>query len=1016
VPVRASAQVTVPPPVYAVSAWTTTEGVPQSAIYGLTRDAEGYLWIGTATGLARFDGDSFVSYPRGRPGQGVAISTFTTDRDGAIWVATRDSGVRLLGSAGLGRRIIGPSPHPVWVFAMASSDSMWMAYGHNIWFGHAGAWQRSSELSDSAVGLVRAMLVHHDALWVGDLRGILRMGGDGKVRRVRLPRSTEVHSFAPGRNGDLWAGTTDGLMHVSVTGIASPVTLLDMPPRRVRSLLAVGDGTLWVGDSLGAHRLEVTRDAAGTWRAHTTFSTPLDLDRSSAWVLLAGADSSIWVGTDGAGLRLVTPLRVARLTSEDGLPQRPIHHVVRDRGTGLWLSGGCTGLAHWRDGRLEHMDLARINGDVPCIHGMLRSRTGTLWAGVNGMFGRLDERTGRIDPVWRGLEEPNDVTPLLEDRAGRIWFGTIRGAAGFVAPGDSVTMLPPGTLSGTRPWSMIEDSTGIWIGQVGELTRLEGGQVSTRLGAADGMPTGPIRALRFDAAGDLWIASYGGGLARYRPGEGIRRLAPRGRRFEQALSSITIDRQDRFWFLGDAGLTVVERSELAAAVDAGRPLRVVTELGLSDGVAEGNNGFPNTWVDTVSNRLWAATVDGVVSADMNGALFDTIMPPVRIDDILVDGTSALSTDSVRIADSHDALTIHFTAPNYRGHDGLLFRYRLRGYDRSWIDGGAANVVRYAGIPPGRYTFDLVGRGRDGRETPPLAMPVVVDPAWWQAWPVRLGLAVVALALLYLVFQFLTRRLRARTRALQREIETRARAEGAAAAEASSLAHVSRLATAGELATSIAHELNQPLAAVVGTARTARHLVNAPDRAALTRTLDELVGESNRAADVVRTLRAFVQKQRPVTRVIGVDEVVADTLRLLRQELGSREVAVRLVDERRLPSLVQGDPVQLQQVLINLLLNAADAMSGAPAPARKATVLLRNDDDRTVRISVFDAGPGMPQDLIDRVFEPFFTTRKEGLGLGLSLSRSIVEASGGRLWAESMTGGSAFHVVLPTVEG
>ena len=135
---RASAQVTAPPPEYSVTSWTTREGLPQSSIYGLAHDAEGYLWVGTAAGLARFDGDSFVTYPRGRAEEGFAVTTFQTDSTGATWAATRDSGIRLLGPSGLQKRITGPSPRPIWVFAMASSDSMWMAYRNRIGLGHAG--------------------------------------------------------------------------------------------------------------------------------------------------------------------------------------------------------------------------------------------------------------------------------------------------------------------------------------------------------------------------------------------------------------------------------------------------------------------------------------------------------------------------------------------------------------------------------------------------------------------------------------------------------------------------------------------------------------------------------------------------------------------------------------------------------------------------------------------------------------------------------------------------------------
>jgi len=362
----------------------------------------------------------------------------------------------------------------------------------------------------------------------------------------------------------------------------------------------------------------------------------------------------------------------------------------------------------------------------------------------------------------------------------------------------------------------------------------------------------------------------------------------------------------------------------------------------------------------------------------------------------------------------NALEIRFTAPTFGGPDDLRFRYRLRGHDRDWIESGATRVARYASLAPGHYTFDLIGRSRDGVErSAPLALRVTVVPAFWQTTLARIVFVLLTLAAMWSAFLWLSRRLRERARVLQHEITVREQAEAQAAAAARDLAHVSRLATAGELATSIAHELNQPLAAVVGSAQTARRLLNGQGHEALRELLDAIVVQSDRAAGVIRSLRAFVLKQRSSDELLSPDAVITDTLHLMRQELAVRGVTTRVVNELRPGARVRGDAVQLQQVLVNLLLNAADAMSSVPASNRRVTVLVRSDDAETVRISVFDTGNGLEQDALARVFEPFFTTKPGGLGLGLSLSHSIVESHSGRLWAESAPGkGSAFHILLP----
>jgi C4-dicarboxylate-specific signal transduction histidine kinase len=295
-----------------------------------------------------------------------------------------------------------------------------------------------------------------------------------------------------------------------------------------------------------------------------------------------------------------------------------------------------------------------------------------------------------------------------------------------------------------------------------------------------------------------------------------------------------------------------------------------------------------------------------------------------------------------------------------------------------------------------------------------AAPIGADG--WQAQPMKVLAAVLAGLALLISFYWLTSTQRARTQALRREIVERERAEALAAAAARDLAHVSRLATAGELATSIAHELNQPLAAVVGYAQTARRLVSGGDDADLKELLEAIVIQSHRAADVIRSLRAFVVKQRYAEGIVSVNQVVAGPLRLLRPELTARGITVTVIDEQRVPGRTEGDEVQLQQVLVNLVLNAADAIGSSPA-TRQVTVSLGENDEYWVRISVADQGPGLSPEMLAHVFEPFFTTKQGGLGLGLSLSRSIVEAHGGNLVAESLEGqGATFHVRLPRYQG
>jgi C4-dicarboxylate-specific signal transduction histidine kinase len=224
--------------------------------------------------------------------------------------------------------------------------------------------------------------------------------------------------------------------------------------------------------------------------------------------------------------------------------------------------------------------------------------------------------------------------------------------------------------------------------------------------------------------------------------------------------------------------------------------------------------------------------------------------------------------------------------------------------------------------------------------------------------------------------------------------------------------VSRVATAGELATSLAHELNQPLSAVTSNAQAAQQMHRLGMDDELAPVLEDIVAQSRRAAGVVRSMRAFVRKQDPAMAPLEPAALVEETLRLLHGELTMRGVVTH-TEVSGAPAPMRGDHVQVQQVLVNLLLNAADAVRDLPAERRGVTIAVHQDGADHVRIAVIDRGPGLDTAALARIFDPFYTTKPTGLGMGLALSRSIVEAHAGSLAAESTPGrGTTMHVRLP----
>ncbi len=229
-----------------------------------------------------------------------------------------------------------------------------------------------------------------------------------------------------------------------------------------------------------------------------------------------------------------------------------------------------------------------------------------------------------------------------------------------------------------------------------------------------------------------------------------------------------------------------------------------------------------------------------------------------------------------------------------------------------------------------------------------------------------------------------------------------------------LAHLGRVALVGELSGALAHELNQPLAAILTNARAAQRFLShdPPDLAQVHDILGSIVDDDRRASDVISRLRTLLRKETARLELLAPNEIVRDVLGIAQGDLLAREVSVTTELASDLPRFA-GDRVQLLQVMLNLVLNACDAMHAKPPGLRRLTLKTAHADGEGVRMLVSDTGTGIPHENIEHIFEPFVTSKTQGLGLGLSICRSIVFAHDGRLWAENNPqGGATFHLTLP----
>ena len=232
-----------------------------------------------------------------------------------------------------------------------------------------------------------------------------------------------------------------------------------------------------------------------------------------------------------------------------------------------------------------------------------------------------------------------------------------------------------------------------------------------------------------------------------------------------------------------------------------------------------------------------------------------------------------------------------------------------------------------------------------------------------------------------------------------------------------MAHLSRVAVMGEMAGSLAHELNQPLLAIASNASSARRFLERGEleRGLLLELLQDISADSQRAGEVIRSVRGFVRKGDGRSELIDLNETVANVARLMRSDLLMRESMVLTELDPKLP-MIEGIAVHIQQVLLNLILNALDAMQTLPATKRRVTITTRTVNETKIEVSVRDSGTGLPADKLEKIFEHFYSTKREGMGMGLTIARSIIAAHGGMLEAENAEGGGArFFFRIPVAQ-
>ena len=940
---------------YRHTAWRLQEGAFASAPNAIAQTADGYIWIGTGSGLVKYDGFRFAPWspPAARSLSGATIYSLSASSDGTLWIGT---------SAGL----VSWKNGQIQEHVRGRINSILEDRKGRIWVTRS----RVPELNG---GLCQVLGEHPGCI-----------GGDD---RMRLPYAG---ALSEDLLGNLWIGGDDQLMRWR-DGSFRTYLRKELEPSRglegVDSIAVAGDGSVWVTvatKNLGLFRIahDVIEKTVLPGIAHA-HAVSLFIDREGA----------LWIGTSDAGVYRLYAGRLDRFRTENGLSSNAVTGFFEDREGNLWVATS-KGLDRFSDNRVVTFSASEgLAADL--VESVLATEDGAVWIGNRGSLDVLrgnDLHSIRI-PGQR-------VTSLWQDHAKRLWVGvdnmlTIydRGRFRKINRLDGSPLGTPVAITEDReqniwvsvigrdkklfrihdlrveedfptvpfPWHLAADPAGgIWFALDGTLGHYRGGKLEM-IPLQDS--TLVVRGLTVDADGSAW-ASTRSGLTHWKNGRMERLTSRNGLPCDRILSTIR-DNNATLWLYSECGLIGIPDSELKQWWQ--QPNRTVRfqALGVFDGAMPGRSTFQPAVSKSPDGRLWFANDAVLQMVDPGGLRKNSSAPPVYIEELHADRKDYAIGKLIRLPPRSRDIEIGYTALSFSIPEKIQFRYKLEGRDQKWQDAGTRREVFYSDLAPDRYRFHVMASNNDGvwNETGD-TLEFSIAPTFYQTNWFRASLAAVFVAILWGLY-----RLRLYQVAREFSAQTRERAR---------------------IARDLHDTLLQSFQASVIQMQTARNIFPRRPEEAI-QTLDNAIGSAEQAIDEGRrTIQDLRTTLAPNSELEGLLTIAGQELAKAQDSNGTQPVFSVSVNgtRRTLSSILQDEVYRIGREALR------NAFNHARASHIEVEIIY---DKRDLRLRIRDDGKGIDRNIL-----------KEGARAGhwgLPGARERAKRIGGRfdIWSEDGAG-------------
>ncbi len=753
---------------YTIQNWQLEQGLPQISVTAIAQTTDGYLWVGTFHGLARFDGVRFKVFTEGNtPALGNnGITGLEVDQRGTLWIVTLAGGlVRMAGGT----------------FTLFQKDQAQLLLSGDrfsrrsrdllLLLDEKGSWHRI--VKDQLMPLGQADVVDGDAgptflflntcaSWIAQRDKILHsfqsavpvlVSQGSNHTRVDLT----IHSAAASKSGNYWVATSDGVYRMRQGQLSARVAPLPTVGAEQLLMQEDGQGDLWAGKwGEGVFRL----DAKAGWQQ---YSAGEGLADNHVNCLFQDREGSLWIGTGQGGLHRVRP-SVFKVYDTEGGPD-VVMSVTQDRQSRMWFGINGGGLHTWEGKRLKPVTRPAILPRYPLAYSVLADRQNTVWIGLYGVRAlrwQGDEVT--VHNLDDGSLRPMTPKALYEDRNGAIWLGCTRSLLRYERNGTFTRYTMREGLTSDTVVALAEDRTGtMYIGtDGGGLNCIRQGRF-TSLTERDGLADNHVASLYVDSEDTLWIGTVDHGLSRFKHGKfhtaGLKDGLP-----TETIGGMVEDDLGNLWLGSNRGIIRVNRRALNDYLDRRGSAAVFDLFGLSDGLGTAGcaGASQPACCKAMDGKLWFCTIKGVAVVDPRDIPLNQLPPPVVLEEAVLDDEVHLltpTTEAARLtvpARTH-RVEFRFTGLSLVAPEKVRFRYQLAPFDNTWVEAETRRIAHYTGIPPGHYQFRVRACNNDGvwNETG-ASLGVVVLPLWRATWWFR---ALAALSLAGLVFGWYEWRLR-----------------------------------------------------------------------------------------------------------------------------------------------------------------------------------------------------------------------------------------------------------------